>query len=60
MIKVEFNDYTHLIFGFGGIGHQVPDVQLAIFAYFDQYLVRFFYFFLQEGLGSWSLEAYTS
>ena len=37
--------YTHLILGFGGKGLQVPDLQLAIFAYFNQYLVRFF---LQE------------
>ncbi len=35
-----YYDYKHLIFGFGGIGLQIPDLQLAIFAYFDQYLVR--------------------
>ena len=45
MIKVEFYDYTRLFFGFAGIGLQVLDLHFAIFAYFDQYLVRFF---LQE------------
>ena len=38
-------DNTYVFFGFRGLGLQVPDLHLAIFAYFDQYLVRFF---LQE------------
>ena len=33
---------THIFFGFGGLGLQVPALQVAIFAYFDYYLVRFF------------------
>ena len=33
----------HTYFFFAGIGLQVPDLKLAIFAYFDQYLVSFFY-----------------
>ena len=33
---------TQLFIGFEDIGLQVPDLLLAIFAYFDQYLVRFF------------------
>ena len=33
--------YTHILYGLAGIGLQVTDLQLASFAYYDQYLVRF-------------------
>ncbi len=40
---IKFKGNTCIFFGFGGLGFQIPDLKLAIFAYFDHYCVRFFF-----------------